>query len=126
MEQWEIEGTDYTPRVKLDAAKSILSIEGRSYPEEGLDFYEPIMSRSLSLAKSDKPLTKLEVRLEYYNSITIKAISELIGHLKQVEEDGHDIKILWEYEEDDDGIADDVDMFRHTFNIDIEERYTTF
>lgn len=126
MEQWEIEQTDHTPRVFLDSSNSRLSIEGRSYPEKGLDFYEPIMKRSENLAKSDKPLTSLNFRLEYYNSVTIKAISELISHLKQVELGGHKVSVLWEYEEDDDGIADDVDMLRNAFNIEIEERFTTF
>lgn len=126
MEHWEIEGTDHTPRVTLDIANSSLVIEGRSYPEEGLDFYEPIMTRSENLAKTDKPLTQLALRLEYYNSVTIKAISELFTHLKTAQKSGHQIKVLWEYEEDDDGIADDVEMFRHTFDIEIEERYTRF
>lgn len=126
MEQWEIEKTDHTPRVLLDSSNSRLSIEGRSYPEKGLDFYEPIMQRSESLTKTDKPLTSLNFRLEYYNSVTMKAISELIGHLKEVEKGGHKVSVIWEYEEDDDGIADDVDMLRNAFNIEIEERFTTF
>lgn len=126
MEKWEIEQTDHTPRVLLDSSNSRLSIEGRSYPEKGLDFYEPIMKRSENLSKTDNPLTSLNFRLEYYNSVTIKAISELIGHLKQVESGGHKVSVLWEYEEDDDGIADDVDMLRNAFNIEIEERFTTF
>jgi hypothetical protein len=126
MEQWEIEATDHTPFVQFDGLLEILTISGRSYPEDGLDFYEPIMQRMEARSKMTSPIKTLHVRLEYYNSATIKAISVLIGHLKKVESRGHTIKMVWEYEEDDEGIKDDIDMMRDAHSVNIEERFTEF
>ncbi len=126
MEQWEIEATDHTPFVQFDGLLSVLTISGRSYPEDGLDFYEPIMQRVEARSMLASPIKKLHIRLEYYNSATIKAISVLIGHLKKTESNGHAIKLIWEYEEDDEGIKDDIDMMKDAHHVEIEERFTSF
>jgi len=126
MEQWEIAATDHTPLVQFDGLLSILGITGRSYPEEGLDFYEPIMQRMEVRSTSTNPIKTLHLKLEYYNSSTIKALAVLIGHLKKAESNGHIIKVIWEYEEDDEGIKDDIDMLSDVQNVDIEERFIEF
>ena len=126
MEQWEIEVTDHTPFVQFDGLLSVLKITGRSYPEDGLDFYEPIMKRMEARSVMTNPIKTLHVRLEYYNSATIKAISVLISYLKKAESNGHSVTMIWEYEEDDEGIKDDIDMMREAHNIEIKERFTQF
>ena len=126
MEQWEIEQTDHTPFVQFDAVASVLTVAGRSYPEEGLDFYEPIMQRMEARSTMANPIKTLHLKLEYYNSATIKAISVLIGHLKKAESGGHKVKVIWEYEEDDEGIKDDIDMMADAHHIKVEERFTSF
>ena len=126
MEQWEIEASDHTPFVQFDGLLSVLTITGRSYPEDGLDFYEPIMKRMEARSTMTNPIKTLHVKLEYYNSSSIKAISVLISHLKKAKSSGHTIKMIWEYEEDDEGIKDDIDMMKEAHNVEIEERFTQF
>ncbi|MFT4544893.1 MAG: hypothetical protein ACI9UR_002341 [Bacteroidia bacterium] len=126
MEKWTIEGTDRSPSVLLDRQLSMLKIEGRSYPEEGMDFFDPIILRLQSLHDTDSPIKGVHVRLEYYNSATSKALAEIFNSLVKVKELGHEVKIIWEYEEDDDTIQDDIDMFTETFNLPFEIRYTEF
>ena len=126
MEQWEIKETDHTPFIQFDAVASVLAITGRSYPEDGLDFYEPILQRRGSRSSMANPIKTLHIKLEYYNSATIKAISLLIGHLKKAESSGHSVKLIWEYEEDDEGIKDDIDMLVDAHHVETEERFTTF
>ena len=126
MEQWEIVQTDHTPFVQFDGLLSVLTISGRSYPEDGLDFYEPIMQRMEARSTMTNPIKTLHIRLEYYNSSTIKAISVLITHLKKAESNGHKTTMIWEYEEDDEGIKDDIDMMKNAHGIEVEERFTQF
>lgn len=126
MEKWTIDATDRTPLVFLDRESSILKIEGRSYPEDGMDFYDPIVLRFKSLEKSDTPITTVHIRLEYYNSATSKAISELFLHLLSAKKAGFETKVIWEYEEADEGIQEDIDMFIDSFHLEFDIRFTLF
>lgn len=126
MEIWTIEATDRTPSVVLDRQESLLKIEGRSYPEEGMDFYDPILIRFRSLQDTDNPIRTVHVRLEYYNSATTKALADLFTYLKKAKNNGYDVRVIWEYEEDDDGIQEDVDMFIDSFDLDFNIRFTIF
>ncbi len=126
MERWTIEATDRTPSVVLDRQDSFLKIEGRSYAEEGMDFFDPIILRFKTLEDSDNPVKTIHIRLEYYNSSTAKAIAELLTSLNKAKTNGHDVKVIWEFEEDDDGIQDDIDMFLDTFELDFDIRFTQF
>ena len=74
MEKWTIDATDRSPLVLLDRQESFLRIEGRSYPEEGMDFFDPIIVRFKTLENSENPIRTIHIRLEYYNSATSKAL----------------------------------------------------
>lgn len=126
MEKWTIDATDRSPLVLLDRENSVLKIEGRSYPEEGMDFFDPIILRFKTLQKSESPIQTIHVRLEYYNSATSKALAELFQGLMSAKRAGVDAKVIWEYEEEDDGIQEDIDMFVETFDLKFEIRFTVF
>lgn len=110
----------------LDRQESVLKLEGRSYPEEGMDFFDPIIIRFRTLQDTDNPIRVVHIRLEYYNSATSKALAELLNSLVKAKTQGHDVKVIWEYEEEDDGIQEDVDMFIETFDLPFDIRYTFF
>jgi len=126
MEKWTIDATDRSPRVVLDRQDSVLLIEGRSYPEEGMDFFDPIVMRFRSLQDSDNPIRTIHIRLEYYNSSTTKAIADLFTALERSAKRDNEAKVLWEYEADDDGIEEDINMFRETYQLEFETRFTEF
>ena len=126
MEKWTIEATDRSPLVLLDRERSVLKIEGRSYPEEGMDFFDPIILRFKTLQNSESPIGTVHIRLEYYNSATSKALADLFQGLMSAKRAGHDTTVIWEYEEEDDGIQEDIDMFVDTFDLNFDIRFTTF
>jgi hypothetical protein len=126
MEKWTIEATDRSPKVVLDRQDSILLVEGRSYPEEGMDFFDPIIMRFRSIQDSDNPIRTVHIRLEYYNSATTKALADLLTAMENSAKKGNEANVIWEYEEDDDGIAEDIEMFRETYRLDFETRFTEF
>jgi len=126
MEKWTIEASDRSPSVVLDRQESILKIDGRSYPEEGMDFFDPIVLRVKRLLQTEMPIRIVHLRLEYYHSATSKAIAELFNTLVKAKAMGHEVKIIWEYEEDDDGIQEDIDMFVESYNLPFDIRHTEF
>ena len=126
MEKWTIEASERTPLVLLDREESVLKIEGSSYPEEGMHSFDPIILRFKTLQESPQPIRTIHIRLEYYNSATTKALSELLRSLTQAKKAGHDVKVVWEYEEEDDGIQEDIDMFIESFDLNFDIRFTQF
>ena len=56
MENKIIKKTKYTPEINFDLEENILSIKGNSYPENTLEFYEPILEllEDFFLEKKDK------------------------------------------------------------------------
>ena len=126
MEKWTTESSERSPLALLDRQESILKLEGRSYPEEGMDFFDPIILRFKSLQNSETPIRTIHLRLEYYNSATTKALSDLFQALMLAKNAGHQVKVIWEFEEEDDGIQEDIDMFIETFDLDFDVRYTNF
>ncbi|MFC2176530.1 DUF1987 domain-containing protein [Bacteroidota bacterium] len=126
MEKWTIEATSRSPSVVLDRQEGLITIEGRSYPDEGMDFYDPIIVRFKSIQGSETPIKTMHIRLEYYNSATSKAFSELFSLMEKAKVNNHEVKVIWEFEEDDDGIQDDIDMFIDTYDLPFEIRYTKF
>jgi len=126
MEKWTIDETDRSPSVVLDREESILKFDGRSYPEEGMDFFDPIILRVKRLLETDLPIRIVHIRLEYYHSATSKAIAELFNTLVTAKSNGHEVKVIWEYEEDDDGIQEDIEMFIESFDLPFDIRFTEF
>ncbi len=126
MEKWTIEASDRSPSVLLDRQQSIVKIDGLSYPDEGMDFFDPIILRVKRLLETEMPIRIIHLRLEYSNSATSKAIAELQNTLVKAKAMGREVKIIWEYEEDDDGIQEDIDMFVESFDLPFDIRYTEF
>lgn len=91
-----------------------------------MDFFDPIILRFKSLQDSETPIRTIHLRLEYYNSSTTKALSELFQALLVAKNAGHSVKVIWEFEEEDDGIQEDIDMFIETFDLEFDVRYTEF
>jgi hypothetical protein len=78
------------------------------------------------LQASENPIRTIHLRLEYYNSATSKALAELFTSMGKAKANGHDVKVIWEFEEDDDGIQEDIDMFIEAFDLNFDIRYTEF
>lgn len=126
MQRWAIDAGKHTPRVVIDSDKGVVLIEGRSYPEEGMDFFDPIMMKMRDLLGSDNPVRLVHLRLEYYNSSTAKALTDIFNILRDTAKRGYEVRVRWEYEEDDDSIGDDIDMFASSYTYVFEKVSTNF
>lgn len=101
MENLFIESTKYTPEINFDAQKNLLSIKGRSYPENTSSFYSPIFSwleRYLDQIQSQKVTVNIE--LIYFNSSSSKILLDFFDILEDKANEGADIKVNWIYDEE--------------------------
>lgn len=99
-----IKKTEFTPLISLDAKKHTHEIRGDSYPENSIEFYEPVVEwiekYVKQLKKSEKALFNLEIT--YFNSSTSKILMDIFDILEESASEGKDIEVIWYYDKEND------------------------
>ena len=116
MEKLFIEATKYTPEVDFNPSTLILSIAGKSYPENTFEFYSPInewIKEFLNSLTDEKVLLKLD--LEYLNSSSLKAFFDLFDNLEAAVEKGIDTYVQWIYDKENDISEETAEDFVEDF-----------
>lgn len=106
MENIKIEGTAKTPKVEFDRESGELIIQGRSIPENSIDFYKPLIDWLDGYALQPAGQTTVHMRLEYFNTSSSKCILDVFKKLESIKKSGKDIFVQWHYEEDDEDMLE--------------------
>ena len=106
MEPIIIEGTPKTPTVQFDANEGIFKLEGRSIPENSVEFYKPLVDWLDSYKDSPLQKTVVEVKLEYFNTSSSKCILDVFKKFEVIHKAKNDVEVKWYYEEDDEDMLE--------------------
>jgi len=106
MEPIIIEGTPKTPTVHFDAGQGVFKLEGRSIPENSVEFYKPLVDWLDQYKEKPLPKTTVEVKLEYFNTSSSKCILDVFKKLEMIHKAKNDVEIKWYYEEDDEDMLE--------------------
>lgn len=101
-----IESSSKTPKVVFDAEKGELLLEGRSIPENSLEFYIPLMEWLDAYSQEVNTDTIVHMKLEYFNTSSSKCILDFFRKLETISKRGNKISINWYYEEDDEDMME--------------------
>ena len=113
-----IEPGKNTPKISGDSARSILVIEGSSFPENIQKFYTPINVWLDSIVKKSAMLN-IDFKLYYMASSSIIALLKTLKYAERLF-GASNISIKWRYEEDDDDILKIGEDFSHLLGIEFE------
>lgn len=117
MEAISIEGTPKTPTIKFDPSSGVLELKGRSIPENSIEFYKPVIDLLDKYASSPKPVTNVNVQLEYFNTSSSKCILDLFKKLEAINNNGSAVTINWHYEEDDEDMLEAGEDYQAIINV---------
>ena len=114
MESLRIAGTEVSPEINFDISSNIFSISGMSRPENSGKFYSQVcnwLSEYEKVMDSENPLNTAQpivfkFKMEYFNSISAKYISDIILILKELVVNGVPVNIEWHYPKFDDDMLD--------------------
>lgn len=120
MENLIIEGTTKTPSVNFDRTTAIMTIKGRSIPENSIDFYKPIVDWLDAYAANPEQKTVLNMQLEYFNTSSSKCILDVFKKLENIKKSGKDVQVHWHYEEDDEDMLEAGEDYDAIIDIDFE------
>ncbi len=115
MENFIIKETKYTPEVNFNTKEGILNIKGNSYPENTLEFYDPILNLLENFfKKTKKEKIVLNIEIIYFNSSSSRVFFEIFD---LIEDFGNrlDFIINWIYEGDNEGIMEIGEDFKEDF-----------
>ncbi|MFP4555354.1 MAG: DUF1987 domain-containing protein [Bacteroidales bacterium] len=105
MTKLEIKETVTTPYVLLDPVSGVIKLEGRSIPENVIDFYQPIINWIDNYSKDPKDRTEVHFKLEYFNTSSSKRLFDIMKKVESISTiEGKVVFINWYYEEDDEDI----------------------
>lgn len=94
-----------TPFVFLDQKNGFIELIGKSYMEDSMAFYDPIMEWIYEYVRQPKD-TSINIDLEFFNTSTAKILLIMIKTLSRVQNAGCKCTVNWFYDDDDDEIRD--------------------
>ncbi|NOQ30740.1 MAG: DUF1987 domain-containing protein [Helicobacteraceae bacterium] len=121
MENLNFEATKYTPEIKLDATSGIISLVGKSYPENTFEFYKPMMEWLENYFEENaQDVTTVNMEIIYFNSSSSKLFFDFFDLLDEAKDD-NTIKINWIYDEENESAEEAGEDFVEDFeDLDIE------
>lgn len=99
MENLKLEATKYTPEILLESS-GVISMVGKSYPENTFEFYAPVMEwveAYFDGNAADKTVVNMEIL--YFNSSSSKLFFDFFDLLEEASAN-HTIEINWIYDEE--------------------------
>ncbi len=114
MENLNLEATKYTPEINLDA-KGIVSLSGKSYPENTFEFYMPMMEwleRYFETSPAEKTVVNMEII--YFNSGSSKLFFDFFDLLEE-NAAKNIIEINWIYDKDNENAEEAGEDFIEDF-----------
>jgi len=114
MENLIIEETKYTPKIVLDT-NGIISLTGKSYPENTFEFYEPMMKWIENYFQTDSiGMTTINIEITYFNSSSSKLFFDFFDLLEENSKDNK-IVINWIYDEENESAEEAGEDFIEDF-----------
>ena len=115
MKYTKIESTRYTPEIILDPS-GLVSISGKSYPENTFEFYAPILRWVKDyLSKDSVPKTVVNLEIIYFNSSSSKLFFDLLD-LFDESKNVCDSEVNWIYDEENENAKEAGEDFIDDFD----------
>lgn len=107
------------PGMYYDADNNLLTLEGRSIPENPEHVYKPLKEWIKEYFMGSDSLN-IKIVLEYINSGSSKHLLDILKILTTYYRQGKNLMITWLYEEDDESIFELGEHFRDTSGLPME------
>jgi len=110
------------PQIILDSYNGIFEISGKSFPGNVNVFFDPVINWLDQYAQDPNPETVFHVKLDYFNSSSAKKIIDIILIFEKIFNEGHDAKVIWHFNKDDEDMRERGEDFKISTDIPFELR----
>lgn len=112
MNDLNIPGTQSTPCVTTQGDQGLLSMAGDSYPENSFEFFREVIAWIETFLKASTEPLRLELRLVYMNTSSVKAMMDIFDLLEEAYGKGRQVRVDWYYDPRNERVVDLADEFR--------------
>lgn len=102
----EREKTTSTPYVLADEENKYLRLQGRSFQDGIIEFFSPIIDWLDAYLSTDFGTFTFDCEMDYFNSSTVKILSNMIKKMDHYTEGNNKVVINWVTTEDNDIIIE--------------------
>lgn len=120
MEKLHIRATEDTPEIVFDSNTNTIAFSGKSYPDNVISFYEPVLNWLTKYAGNPKLLTSLIVKLDYFNTASAKILFDILSIFDAIQAKGHQVYIAWHYKLDDEDMKEAGEGYQKIIETEIE------
>jgi hypothetical protein len=107
-----IEGTLSSPLIAASRQTGVLAMRGDSYPENAYELFSQVISWAQRYLKETQQPLRLELRLLYLNTSSIKGMMDICDLLEDAHRTGREVSITWYYDRRNERVAELADEFR--------------
>ena len=111
---------DLSPGILLDKESGTFRISGMSCPEDAVEFYNQIFKWFDEYLENPLKNTVMDFKMSYFNSVSAKIFLMIMTKLEDLSELGHDIKIRWFYNEDEDDLEEAGEEYENIVDVEFE------
>ena len=102
MEALHIEASEDTPKIYFEPDVEIYLLEGKSLPENAIDFYQPVFDWAQVFFNEQNIPSNIVInfKLDYFNTASSKQIAKLL-RIIEISPSNENVTIKWYYDEED-------------------------
>ncbi|WKK81108.2 DUF1987 domain-containing protein [Marivirga arenosa] len=116
----EIPAKEAAPYVRFDEENGTLQIKGKSYDEDVVMLYSMLRNKLKAFGGKSPDKLDVNIYLKYFNTSSSKCLFDLLSDLKDLEDNGTKLSIVWNFVEGDDEMGEDIEDFRDSLDMEFE------
>ncbi len=97
----KINRSDSYPDIIMDKENGIFEIKGISLPENGKDFYQPVLDFLAEYAEAPNDVTHFLFNLRYFNISSSKMLLFILYKLQEIQTPERKVLVTWCYDDED-------------------------
>jgi hypothetical protein len=106
MDDLKIKHTVNTPDINFNYKAGTLSISGRCFTQNILDFYAPARKWIEQYLSAPQDSTTINLKIEYMNSASTVIIANILKQIATISKTGKKVHVNWYYLEGEDDMMD--------------------
>ena len=118
MNDLTIAATQSTPGIHTDSAAGLLAMSGDSYPENSFELFGPVIRWVEQFLESASQPLRLELRLLYLNTSSIRAMIDIFDRLQAAYDSGRSLSVNWLYDSRNPRSAEMGEEFKEDYTFD--------
>lgn len=93
--------SDVYPDIIMDKENGVFEIKGISLPENGKEFYQPVIDFLEEYSLQPDKITHFVFNLRYFNISSSKMFLFILYKLKEISDAGNTVLVTWCYDDED-------------------------